>query len=134
MQQAVVSLWSLLEACRSGSDAEQCQAASAAAEAVHAHCCRQPGLDAGMILERAGAMLMVDGLPAVGGVDTFAASNGLLQFMRSAEVARWCSWVARLPRPLCAFGPVTSSLRLRRRVGLQASRWSCSGMCSLPTP
>lgn len=88
MQQAVVSLWSLLEACRSGSDAEQCQAASAAAEAVHAHCCRQPGLDAGMILERAGAMLMVDGLPAVGGVDTFAASNGLLQFMRSAEVAR----------------------------------------------
>ena len=83
MQFGVVSLWSLLEACRAGSDEEQVEAARGAAAAVRAH-----AGDEGLTIELRGSLLVVDDFPAVSGVDTFAATHGLLAFLRDADVER----------------------------------------------
>lgn len=78
MQLGVVSLWSLLEACREGSDDELAQAAAASAEA----------LAAGATLTLLDSVLLVDDRPAVNGVDSFAAAHGLIAFLSEACIAR----------------------------------------------
>ncbi|MFT4513354.1 MAG: hypothetical protein ACI89X_002901 [Planctomycetota bacterium] len=84
MQFGVVSLWSLLEACRAGSDEEQRQAAKNAGVAV-----RDYGtLEGSLTLELVDSLLIVDGFPAVSGVDTFAATHGLFGFLGDASIAR----------------------------------------------
>lgn len=84
MQLGVVSLWSLLEACRAGSEDELRQAAANAAVAVSDH----SGSDGCLTLELVDSLLIIDGFPAVSGVDTFAATHGLLGFLRDASIAR----------------------------------------------
>lgn len=88
MQLGVVSLWSLLEACRAGSDAEQQQAARNAEVAVRDRSSFEKGrADSRLTLELVDSLLIVDGFPAVSGVDTFAATHGLLGFLRDASIA-----------------------------------------------
>lgn len=83
MQLAVVSLWSLLEACRAGSDGEQQRAAYNAKVAV-----RDLGsLESRLTLELVDSLLIIDGFPAASGIDTFAATHGLLGFLRDASIA-----------------------------------------------
>tara|TARA_R110002072_G_scaffold241027_8_gene399701 strand:+ start:56184 stop:57182 length:999 start_codon:yes stop_codon:yes gene_type:complete len=84
MQLAVVSLWSLLEACRAGSPKEQQQAALGAEESVTDH-----GREEGRLtLQVTDSLLVIDGFSAVSGADTFAATHGLLRFLRDAAIAR----------------------------------------------
>jgi len=84
MQLAVVSLWSLLEACRVGSDAEQQHANRTAWLAV----CELASADGSTTLDLIDSQLTVDGLPAVSGIDTFAAAHGLQAFFEAAAIAR----------------------------------------------
>src|SRR5690606_28469046 len=84
MQLAVVSLWSLLEACRVGSDVEQQQAKRAAQRSV----CEQGSADGNLTLELIDAQLTVDGLSAVSVMDTFAAAQGVQAFFEAAAIAR----------------------------------------------
>lgn len=83
MQLGVVSLWSLLEACRAGSQDEQREAADAAEEAVRDHI-----RERSLTIELRDSVLVIDDFPAVSGVDTFAATHGLLGFLREAGVER----------------------------------------------
>ncbi|MFN3244467.1 MAG: hypothetical protein ACE37K_23375 [Planctomycetota bacterium] len=81
MQLGVVSLWSLLEACRAGSEEEQREAAATAAMVVQDHVGERS-----LTLELRDSVLVIDDFPAVSGVDTFAATHGLLGFLRDAGV------------------------------------------------
>lgn len=84
MQQGIVPIWSLLEACRTGTTSEQELAATSAAAVVAQHACAQGTLT----LDVLGSLLSIDGYPAVSSADTFAATHGLLQFLRDAGVQR----------------------------------------------
>lgn len=93
MQLLVVPLWSLLEACRAGSDAEQLEAAAAVAIAVREQCLAQGvGLDdrdSGQVaVELVDERLVIDGFPVVSGIDTFAATQGLMTILYEASVQR----------------------------------------------
>jgi len=93
MQLLVVPLWSLLEACRAGSDAEQLEAASVAATAVREQRSQQAdGVDGSesdqVTVALVDERLVIDGFPVVSGIDTFAATQGLMTILYEASVQR----------------------------------------------
>lgn len=90
MQLPVHLLWSLLEACRAGSEHEQRQAADACATELAV----AERASAGLHVERIDAQLVVDGCAAASGADAFAANHGLLAFLREAGVTG--VWLAHL--------------------------------------
>lgn len=84
MQAAVVPLWSLLEACRAGSETEQEQAARAAQVAMS----DLGSCEGCLMLELVDERLVIDGFPVVSGIDTFAATQGLMGFLYAAGMLR----------------------------------------------
>lgn len=90
MQSLVVPLWSLLEACRAGSGTEQQQAAAALARAVSDHCESRDDARSGepdyATVELVDERLVIDGFPVVSGIDTFAATQGLMAILYEANV------------------------------------------------
>ena len=83
MHVGVVALWSVLEACRAGSERDQQHAVQEACRVV-----RHRSSGAALVVELQGAVLAVDGIPVGSGADSFAPTHGLIRFLRDARIAR----------------------------------------------
>jgi len=84
MHNVVVSLWSLLEACRADQMGGLLESARAAQRAVRA----AAGAEGVLSLEVVDQRLVVEGSPVVHSVDTFAATQGLMSLLGAAGVQR----------------------------------------------
>lgn len=80
MNVGIVAIWSLLESCRSGTEAER---HAAAEEAVRAF-----GDGRGCDLRLDGSVLYENDLPVVTGADTFVATHTVVERLRDAGVRR----------------------------------------------